>query len=190
MAHYFVRNFICESFWCFQELKWQKISSASAECPGSLARSLQSGCSELLVPGGSRNGLVYTSLVSSSPDPFCFLASESYSRHAEGLDGTLHLSGPLFSALWFYRSSCHSGSQTAICSCHLGRCQAVFSLPPCVLCPEIVSILQAEFVGGLPSSFSFPHSARNRNKGVIYITQFSLSMKWAVLLSVPCSRHF
>lgn len=70
-------NFICDSFWCFQGLKWQKTSSESTECPWSLARSLSSRGSELLALIVSRNGLVCTSLLSSSPDLFCLLASES-----------------------------------------------------------------------------------------------------------------
>lgn len=74
LIHLLFGNFICESFWCSQDLKWQKTSSESTECPWSLARFLSSRGSELLALIDSRNGLVCTSLLSSSPDLFCLLA--------------------------------------------------------------------------------------------------------------------
>lgn len=98
---------------------------------GSLVRSCSlDGCSELLAYIGSRNGLACPSFVSSSPDSFCLLASESLLLV---LCGTLHISRsfwltPLWSAIPHW-SSRHSGHQTSMCFCNLWRGQAVFRFP-------------------------------------------------------------
>lgn len=138
-------NFICDSFWCFQGLKWQKTSSESTVCPWSLARSLSSRGSELLALIVSRNGLVCTSLLSSSPDLFLFACfRESSSRQAEDPGRILHLPDitlPCSTAVDATRAS-----QIPICFCDLGRYQAVFGLLLCTISFNLLCLNSPAFL--------------------------------------------
>lgn len=131
LFHLLFGNFICESFWCFRDLKWQKTSSESTECPLSLARSLSSRGSELLALIDSGNGLVCTSLLSSSPDPFCLLASENpILDKLKTLVGFYIFLISLFPVLLFYCSPCPWGLPKSHLFLWPGKVPSCFWTPP------------------------------------------------------------